>query len=305
MVNDEDRKKKIKDHVKTQKKIIDTAKEIKNNCKDGIDHYKNISVNADSFIDNYEKNIQMVELQRPFVYDYSTSQWSSYLTMMNRDNWILEYLTTLNSDVQTTTSNIGQVAKSSGTVQIDVTYISGATMEIFLDIADGKTKQKIEEIGITTTLFDDSDYIEKTLDTVLNTGLSKDFESIKKDWSSSKDDDKFKILLNLRSLIWDQIIQPNNHYRKTEWYKKLGNTDFKNRFAKVKYYIIGLKNETDFLESTIKLIDADAWNLANCYDNLTIYGKKNGDISKIKETYNDTINSFRLVLMLRERFLSD
>lgn len=300
---DEERKKKVEDHIDTQKKIIDTAKEIKKSCKQGVDHYKDISINADALIDNYEKNTKMMELQKPFTSQYSPSQWSNYLTMIGRDDWMLGYLTNLNTDVQESVNTVEQIAKSSGTVKIDAAYISGATMEILLDVIDARTKEKIEEIGISPTLTDDSDFIKNTLENMFTLKIAEDFESIVRNWSVCNDNDKYTLLLNLRSLIWDQIIQPNNQYRKTEWYGKLGKTDFKNRFAKVKYFIIGLKNESEFLKSTIKLIDADAWNLAVCYDNLTTYGKKGGDIYKVKETYKDTINGFRLVLMLRDRFL--
>jgi len=290
MSRNEYRKKKVEDHLKIQKKIIDVAKDIKENCKEGIDYFKDISTNADVFVDNYEKNIQMVELQKPFVYDFSTSQWSSYLTMMNRDKWFLGYLNILNNDVRSSVNSIEQAAKSSGSAKIDAMYISGATMKIFIDVVDKETREKIEEIGVTPTIIDDTTYIINTLGQMFSIKISCNFESISRDWSSSRDEDKYKLLINLRSLIWDQIIQPNNEFRKTEWYKKLGDANFKNRFAKVKFFIIGHKKESEFLDSTLKLIDTDAWNSANCYDNLTTYGKKGGEINKIVETYNDTIN---------------
>ncbi|MCX6667556.1 MAG: hypothetical protein NTV74_04875 [Euryarchaeota archaeon] len=159
----------------------------------------------------------------------------------------------------------------------------------------------MEKIGGEPTLSDDIKDIGERLAKMFNSGITERFNQLTKDWSISNNNEKTGFLLSLRSIIFDQVIQPKNEYKTTLWYKKIGDTDFKRRFAMVKFFIID-KKENNFAETTIATIDHESWEMAGYYDKMTTYGKNNGDITEIMKTYEDTIACFSRILTQRQQF---
>ena len=302
MAQDEERIKKTKRKLETQAEIIVISARIKKESKKVINSHQEICVKVSKLIDTYEKNIRMTELHIPFVNDLNEDQWDNYKKKIEDDNRLLDHLYKIKDDIKIQVVVAEEISTVTDITDISATYASGATMTIFGDVVDSKTKGEIEKLDIIPTLSDDIEYIESKIYELFDSTIFDAFIKITKNWSSSGDEDKHNILLNLRSLIFDRLIQPNNEYRKTEWYKTLGDMDYKNRFAKVKFFIIGHKKESEFMLSTLKFIDEDSWRLTKCYEKMSAFGKTGGDTDKIIETYNDTINSFRLVLMLKKRF---
>lgn len=299
-----DRKLRIKHHKNIQEKIKDKANKLQQLSQNGADEYKQLARNAAELEDNYRAKTKVTKLQEPYVDRLNTTDWEDYERIINEDEQRLSWMGDIydavvdqqqyNSEILTSMATSGNV--TAGMIDGQIRVFEGSIPADDLSI--------IEKISLKPTLSDNIYEIEDLILDLFGYETKTFFSEITDEWNITDNENKHSVLLSLRSLIFDKLIDPNNQYSSARWYKAycatLGERDPKRVFGRIKYFIIDKKTHSDFLSTTIQEVDLNAHTLEEMYKNLTELGKYGGDISEIKRTYEMSIRSFRNILKLRQ-----
>ena len=117
MTENNDRIKKTKENIQTQKEIVNEANDLKNNAKKVSESYKMIGCNIDVVTDEYGKHIEITELCCPYVDNLNNGQWKTFEEKMEHDSWLLNHLKNINDDVKAQVVTADEVSTVTDTLE--------------------------------------------------------------------------------------------------------------------------------------------------------------------------------------------
>jgi len=290
-----------KKRIKEYEDIIDTTTEHLQKCKEsakGIDkNAKNICVSVDNALDTLQKEKIFLKAVSEFESCVKNELWKTH--ERNKISGIASCNTASELADELMSQN-KELANLSSTVDIlNIAVGSGAatTFNTFSNIQEPDFQRNIKEIEIEDNTFDNIETIKINL-AKINPSTVQKFECVVRDWSGSEDNQKHKILLNLRSVIYHQlldIIAPEKNYCKAPWYKN----GFKKRYCQMKFFILGMQDESKLLKSMLMQVEQVANDSQRYFDLLSKLGKYGGSRIDIETVFKATISTFALALRIR------
>ena len=297
-------------HKRTRKELPLEYKKTMKLSQKGISIYKNIceKTNKVSDIDENTNKAFKTYLTPDRIQEMPDNLWSEYERLANKDNRRLENFKQINYDIENQNRELGSLDSTA------VAYCSTAvsTTNSILDVI--KFTSDIEKDSSVTlilssqleeTLWDDIDFIKRELLNIMP-NVSKNFEDVVSDWSSKEDEYKYKILLDLRSLIFHQLLDnvcKEPDIGKLPWSKNAqkGTNEPRLRFRQVKYFMLGNRDEASIPPSTLDSINNTANELQLYFDNMSGFGKEGKEFPFVEGCYRETISSFANALRIKPK----
>jgi len=206
-------------------------------------------------------------------------------------------LDALASDSSWIVKGLGIVVAIAGT--IEAVAVSG---DVGFSIAyvDKETRNEWER-RIAHLLPVNIDSVARELGLVDRT-LEANFLRVTGEWSAARDDEKYAILLALRSVIFNQFLgkfYDRVRFSRAGWYSK----GMEKWHCSTKLLIQGIQDDSNFSGPVLDAINKTASELTRCFHELSKLGKEGGNPSHVEGCYRDTIVFLANALRLRTEIL--
>lgn len=302
MAKQEDRIGSVNKHKEILKETKNVRGSLKTEVQKEINKCKDLCERIDEDLENDEKRIYAIEnLPTEKLEDVRDNVWKGYEEEIDRSEQLLGSYTSIYNDIKEHRFVTYLDASYNCTITVSNTSSTNvANLLLSMDL-DPKYNKKLKQL-VKDTIVEQKEFIKNELKTI-DSNIASNFENVMKDRSGTSVP-KFKILLALRSVIYDQLFDnfaDQSYYRKTKWFKRSKNK--KGRYCQPEFFILGYNDESNIPKSVLQRIEDTALNLEYLYHELSEYGKK-GEKSEVlvEKTFRDTISYFKSALELRKSF---
>ena len=276
-----------------------------------IEDSKTICVGMDKVKNVLEKEKKVAESLSPdIVKKVSEPHWESlrksYFEKLKSDFRVLE---SFRRDMESNTSQVSglKTVVSTSATSIGATGSSGYDVLIKVSDDHPPMKEILRKVEFEKTWLDEIELIKQEFQKVVPDVLKR-FESVVRDMSGTGDSElKYKALLNLRSIMFDQIFEkmaPEKLYSLAKWYKMAppGTVLRKKRFCQPKFFMLDSQDEAAYSQSIIVSVNKTAKELHDHFDEMSELGKKGGDAILVNNCYHRTLSSIANALRLGSQF---
>lgn len=301
----DERKEKINSHIEVLKKGLGTIEESKEKIKKDIEEEK-------VALENLEKTEYGLGIELDFlkslnadrVEEVDETVWDTYETQYYRSQNLCASIYDFNERLEERDSML--FTTLSGNYYTGVNSNWAAVHGIFVD-----TPVETEDFRSTAAKYEIDKHPVKQNELVyfklsqIDNDKAELFQKIVREFGASSSDIKYARLMDLRSLIFDQLFEEHcleADYSQTAWFQgaAAGSIEKKKRFCQPKYFILG---NTDFaaLDPLLQArVDDVCRDMHGLFGRLSDYGKHGADDRQTKIFFNETIGTFSEILQLRE-----
>ena len=203
------------------------------------------------------------------------------------------------------------ISKNMGTIVAVSSGLSSASVTTTITVVSAFTSEeippeiRIRVAGFTDTLHEDIASIKTNLESV-DKGIAEKFDLVTKKWSAAPQTEKSDVILELRSVIFDQLFETfasESTFGNTNWHRsaELSMTPSrKKRIAEPKYFMIGVSEEKDIDATALTAIERTATEFQTSYDNLSKFGKKGTSPGNAEIEFRKAISLLNQSLLLRK-----
>jgi regulator of replication initiation timing len=307
--NDEkDRITEVKIFQENIKETLKEADHVTKLAQKEIEENKTICVEVDKVKDILRKDqIILGTLSDDIVTQIPESQWAQISGYFNRIDNYSRGLYNVRRDMEAGASQSGGFRTVINTISAANSTASGSAANVFQEASRGypEMHEVISSIEFEKTWIDDIYLIKQELKGLMPK-VVKDFESVVADMSGTGDSDlKYKALLSLRSIIFNQILDTmasESSYSQTKWFKMSPQGPWrKKRFCQAKFFMLENRDESSFPSSMIFSVNTTARDLQNHFDQMSELGKKGASGVSVDNCYKETLSAFANVLRLRSQ----
>jgi regulator of replication initiation timing len=288
--------------------IINEAAKVKELAQSNIEENRDICVNMDRVEDSLGKQKEIAEtLTKDVVDTIAEPDWDNMRNQFGQASNTRRTVLSLRRDMESTKTQMSGFTTVTSTFASSTASSGWSGYEILGTYADKypPVKRVLEKVEFHPTWIKDIDFIKQELPRIMP-NVVKEFESVIADMSGTWDPDlKHKALLSLRSVIFYQLfdtLAEEPLYCQTPWYKLTppSGTPFrKKRFCQAKFFIIGMRDESQFSQSMMDTINKTAMELQNRFDQMSNYGKEGASSTLVDNCYRETLASFANALRLK------
>ena len=303
-MTNKNRKEKVNQHKKILEDNIKKSDQLLANLKEDIENKKEICTDIENIKQSQEVRLKNFGIYTKYVDNLTEDQWGSFSGSFEYDVSLNSDFDYLNKELKNQLKFDSEAIGSTGSAATISGQSSPTDYIIFEPLLKEEEKQEIEKIDLKDIQRQNITEIYHLL-SIFNDSYAVDFISIVNDWDGSPDDSKFNILLNLRSFIFDKFLKyldPDDDYKKMPWFGNYKGIPDKKTFTKVRYFIMGRTDEYALTPFSTTDIDLVSEALGKAFHDLSKYGKKGGDISLIKSTFQYILTFFKAALELRESY---
>jgi hypothetical protein len=245
-----------------------------NLVKQDIEKFKTVSEDIDEMKHNAEKGLALDYLLESNIDTIDDKSWSGYEQFTDTNRKLFTIANIFSSDVQCHHDQTFALASSAATLNAaSGSGLSGAFIT-FSSIPDPALQTEIKKIW-TDTIDHELESIRTDLQSEYPQ-LLNDFNKVVRDWRSMQDSDKYKVLIEIRSIIVDRLLDnicpkegPSSKLCKTSWCFQ----GIRLRIFQAKFFMIGYRDESKLLQSTLEIINKIAIDFQNHFDDLSEKGK--------------------------------
>jgi len=299
-----ERKDQIDSHIKTIEDSIKATQGSKTKIKKNIDSEKQSIQNLERAEYKMGANLALLKsLNKDRVTEIDEETWYNYQIQYNKDRdlcaSICDYSDRL-SGIDTTLSPM-----ISGGFVTDVSSSSPAVYVLFNDtpVDSDSFKSTVAKYEVKKYPVQFSDFIYAELSNI-DKDKAELFNKLVREFYAASPDIQYARLLDIRSLIFDQIFESlckEADYSRTIWFSSTpGATPEKGkRFCQPKYFIL---RNTDFSALDILIqnrIDTKCRDMQNLFGYLSDFGKHGSNVRQTQFYFNQTISTFSEIIELR------
>lgn len=276
----------------TQDSVIKEIEESKAMSED-IEEMKNtvkIGLALDKVL---ESNIEVI----------NGESWSGYTQFADKNRTLFSIVRVFQSDVQSHQSRTIALASTAATFNAaSGSGLSGAFTS-FSTIPNQTVQTELKKIFIDT--------IDSELESIRADLISKfphllsDFNKVVRDWRSMPDTEKYKVLIEIRSIIVDRLMDvlcpikgSGSFYCKVSWCQP----GIKGRIFQAKFFMIGFSDVRVLPTSTLGIIDKIATDFQFCFDELSNKGKTKAFGYETDKLFRNVISWFHQALIHHKAF---
>lgn len=299
-----DRKDQLDSHVKTIEESIKAAKETKEQVKEDIDAGKQTIENLNRA--EYEMNINLnllKSLNKDNVYKLNEDIWGNYGIQYDKDRNLCASICGYRDRLRERDSTLSPTL--SGGFVTDASSTSPAVYVIFKN-----TPVESEDFKSTAAKYEIEKHPVKLSGFIYNelSNFDKDkadsFRKIVREFNASDPDVQHARLIDVRSLIFDQIFEnicKESDYSRTVWFRHTagGTVEKGKRYCQPKYFILGNTDLSSLDHLLQNRIHIKCRYMFNLFGNLSDYGKHGIDDRQTQYYFNETIATFSEILELR------
>lgn len=293
--------------VSKHKKILQDTKTVRGYLKvesqKDIDKLRDFCERTDEDQENDEKGINAIEMiPTEKLEDVEDDIWTAYEDEVDRSEELLGSYNSIYDEVKTHRFVTFLDASYNSTITASNTSGTNVVNILLCMNLDLNNYRKLKELNVKDTIVQQKESIKSELK-MINSDIASNFESVMKDWSSTSAP-KYTILLDLRSVIFEQlfeIVAKESFYRKTPWFK--GSKNKKKRYSQTKFFILGYNDESNIPRSALQRIENTALKVQDLFSKLSEFGKT-GEKSEVlvENTFRDTISYLASAVILRKSF---
>ncbi len=297
----------VQEYKENINETIDIATKVKKLAQSDIEDNKTICVNMDKVEDTLGKQKQIAETLTKDVLDaIAEPDWDNMRNQFGQASNIRRIVSSLHRDMESARTSVSSFTTVASTVVSSNAVSSLSVYEISKGYSDKYplVEKALKKVAFLPTWMEDIDFIKRALQKMMPSVL-KDFEGVIADMSGTGNPElKYKALLSLRSVIFDQlldILADESQYCQTTWFKITPpKTPFKQkRFCQAKFFIIGNRDVSGFQQSMTNAVDKTAMELQNHFDQMSNYGKQGASSTLVDNCYKETLSSFANAFKLK------
>ncbi len=286
---------------------IDEATKVKKLAQFDIEDNKAICVNMDKVQDSLGKQKEIAETLTKDVLDaIAEPDWDNMRNQFGQASNIRRIMSSLHRDMESTRTSVSSYTTVTNTVAASGASAGWSGYEILkgYSVKYPSVEKALETVELLPTWMEDIDFIRQELQKMMPSVL-KDFEGVIADMSGTgKPELKYKALLSLRSVIFNQLLDTladESQYCQTTWFKitPLQTPFRKKRFCQAKFFIIGNRDVSGFPQSMSNAVDKTAMELQNHFDQMSNYGKQGASSTLVDNCYKETLASFANAFKLK------
>lgn len=303
MAKQEDRIETVKKHIKILKDTKAIRGDLKEEAQGEIEEWTDLCEKIDEDLEIDEKEINALEvLPTKKIEDAEDDLWGGYEDEVDKKEQLYGSLIGMYNDVKEHKFVTYLDASYNSTTSVSNTSSTNVVNILQCMNLGSDYNTRLKQLEVKDTIADQKEFVKNELKTI-DSDIASNFENVMKDWSGTSVP-KFKILLGLRSVIYDQLFDnfaDQSNYCKTKWFRR--STNKKGRYCQPKFFIFGYNDESNIPNSVLQRIEDTALNLEKRYHELSEYGKM-GEKREVlvEKTFRDTISYFKSALELRKSF---
>ncbi len=304
------RQQEVQDYKDTIEEMKKEASQVKGIAQQKIESNKEICVDMDKLQDTLSKEKVVAEsLTEEVVANVPKELWGNMQSLFGHAANNYRGVSSLRRDLEAAKAQV-HYFRTTATILVGSNSTNAlSAAHIMTPYADqyppvGKV---LATLKFSQTWIDDIAFIKAQLKTI-TPDLSKAFEGVVAEMSGAGDPDlKHRVLLSLRSVIFDQLldkIAPEALYSQTPRFKITppGIPSRKMRFCQPKFFIFENRDEASFPQSMIDAVNKASTEMALHFDEMSEYGKNGAPSPVVDNCYRQTMTSFANAIKLRNEF---
>jgi len=301
-MNDETKKKRIIDDITLQKQGLQKLEEAHTIVKNDIGTLKKIAENIVVTKDYVRRGIALDELLLSYPNAIDEGKLQEYTRIEAENQKLFESFCNLPDDIEQF-KTITPLAITTATLSSASGSAASSAIHVFSDVQDSQFQEELRHIWLDTIEVE-IESIKKDL-VKIDPQLVLDFEKLIRDWHSTHDMDKYKVLIELRSILFHRLLDrlcpiqgQGSLYCKTSWCRN----GIKGREFQIKFFMIGYYDENHLSKTTLITINNIAKDFQTLFNEMSEKGKQGTNGKEADRIIRDVITSLNKVLINRKGF---
>ncbi len=303
----DDKKELVKRHIQGLKETKKTLGKDKETVRKTIKGYKSIYDSldqAESLVGKIEAVV--VNLDDTGISQISSSGWNRYQDIVYDTETACSSGEAFHQDLSDHSKRQRDLAASANGI-----HASWATTNVnsyYSFKAEPVLEPFVEALEAQATLNDRSEFVKAELK-ILDSSIADTFDKVLRDWKTADPEVKYTRLLDLRSIIFDQLFEmfcPESQYSRTPWHKLASSLKQKpklrKRFCQPKFFMIGNTDETSLIRTAVTQVDSLAFRMQKHFNDLAEYGKYGKDEATTDSTFSGVLSTFYECLQVRSNY---
>ncbi len=281
------------DNISAKEKTIDDIKKAKKMAK-----------NFEKIETQFDIINQIISAVEPHIHNITEENW------MDIKNWWgynYPYLEKQDAIAKQYVADQLPISNETVTTTNVTTSVSGNIVMNFYDVLSNSQYDfgpQFQEIKVIETIPENEKIIKEFLEKI-DKDYAEKFEGITTDWASTPPSEKYKVLGNVRNLIFSVVfpkLANRSEAVKLPWETKLEGKPYRKEIGPAKHFILGHRDESTLSPTTVDIIDKIAESLGYDFGKLSHYSKQGGKAHEFRITYRDTLSHFAEAIKLRQRY---
>jgi len=253
---------------------------------------------TDRSIEKEQKKLELLDVFESADSSKFEIYEGDYEDLIVHDQAKLGIVTLFNHELGNLSVNSATAGASGDLIYLDSGSSYSGLVSLAGSILDGETKFEFEQLLNKDDFFDVADKLGRDL-TLMDPSLSQQLNEIIRKYSAfEKKEENYSILLELRSLFFDNIFKqmcPEKNFCKAPWFKK----GMKKHYCETRFFIQNNIPDNKIPGLLLQQVDNISSNLESNFHKLSDIGKEGNNAKDTDFVFKETIYSFAKAISLR------